>query len=334
MSQRDRGLAFVEPTRQDEAACNLEETVNTKIHSENTDHARHASSPPIRATVYVGRWPDIPAVEVPGTPTGKFSPTTSTIISGETEAVLIDAQYLKDDIRDLGDLIERIGKTLTTIYITHPHADHYLGLGPLLERFPGARCVALPNVIEEMKQTMELQDLQWELLFGDACVRSGPLPEPIEDSTLYVDGSPLHIMEVKQADISPTTIVHVPVIDVVVAGDAIYNEIHAMLGLSTPEQWREWLETIDIVENLKPKMIVAGHRRPDGDDYAVEAMISQTRSYIEDFAAAFEMAKTADDLVAAMTSKYPHHGNLWTLEFSALNVMSLRDGGASLTDIS
>jgi glyoxylase-like metal-dependent hydrolase (beta-lactamase superfamily II) len=88
------------------------------------------NTPPIRATVYAGRWPNIPAVEFPGIPNGTFSPTTSTLITGATEAVLIDAQYLKDDIRDLGDLIERTGKKLTTIYVTHDHQDHYLGSGP------------------------------------------------------------------------------------------------------------------------------------------------------------------------------------------------------------
>jgi hypothetical protein len=302
--------------------------MSTQTDSTDTGHADPTLSPPIRATVYVGRWPNIPAVEVPGTPKGKFSPTTSTIISGATEAVLVDAQYLKDDVRDLGDLIERTGKRLTTIYITHAHADHYLGIGPLLERFPNARCVALPNVVEAIKQTMELQDLQWEMLFGDAAVKGAPLPEPIEDRVLYVDGSPLNLIEVKQADINPTSIVHIPAIGAVVAGDAIYNEIHAMLGLSTPGQWQDWLGTIDLIENLHPRMIVAGHRRPDGDDYAVGSMIAQTRSYIRDFAAAFEVAKTADDLVSAMAAKYPHHGNLWTLRFSATNVINARNGGS------
>jgi glyoxylase-like metal-dependent hydrolase (beta-lactamase superfamily II) len=178
-------------------------------------------APPIRTTVYVGRWPNIPAVEFPGIPNGTFSPTTSTLITGPTEAVLIDAQYLKDDVRDLGDLIERTGKTLTTIYITHGHQDHYLGFVPLLERFPSAKAVALPHVIEDMKATMEMQTGQWQLLFGDAVVDAGPLPESIEGHTLYVDGSPLNIIEVKQADINPTTIVHIPELDVVVAGDAI-----------------------------------------------------------------------------------------------------------------
>lgn len=290
-------------------------------------------APPIRATVYAGRWPNIPAVEFPGIPSGTFSPTTSVLITGATEAVLIDAQYLKDDVRDLGDLIERTGKKLTTIYVTHAHQDHYVGFGPLLERFPGAKCVALPHVVEAIKESMDMQNQQWQLLFADATVTGGPVPEPMEGHTLYVDGSPVNIIEVKQADIHPTTIVHIPEIDVVVAGDAIYNEIHPMLGFSTPAEWQDWLETIDTVERLKPRMIVAGHRRPDGDDYAVDQMITQTRCYIKDFAAAFEVASDADELVAAMTAKYPNHGNLWTLQFSALAVMMARAGGPSPADI-
>jgi hypothetical protein len=143
----------------------------------------------------------------------------------------------------------------------------------------------------------------------------------------------VNIIEVKQADVHPTTIVHIPEIDVVVAGDSIYNEIHPMLGFATPAEWQDWLETVDVVESLKPRMIVAGHRRPDGDDYTVNRMIAQTRSYIKDFAAAYEVAKDADQLVAAMTAKYPHHGNVWTLEFSARCVMMARDGGASPADI-
>ncbi|SPM37177.1 Glyoxylase or a related metal-dependent hydrolase, beta-lactamase superfamily II [Mycobacterium rhizamassiliense] len=302
------------------------------IHSADAAQVDPTASPPIRATVYVGRWPDIPALPLMGIPKGTFSPTTSTIISGASEAILIDTQYLKQDIHDLGDLIERTGKRLTTIYITHPHADHYLGLAALLERFPSSRCVALPHVVESMRETMEMQNLQWERLFGAATVKGGPLPEPIENTPLYVDGSPVNIIAVEQADINPTTIVHIPEIDVVVAGDAIYNEIHPMLGLSTPDEWQSWLATVRFVENLHPRMIVAGHRRPDGDDYAVAAMIAQTRSYITDFAAAFEIAETAADLVAAMTAKYPHHGNLWTLQFSASDAIERRNRSTALTD--
>lgn len=286
-------------------------------------------SVPIRATVFTGRWPNVPFVEMPELiPTGTFPPTTATLISGATEAILIDACYLIDDVKDLGDLIERTGKRLTTIYVTHDHADHYLGIGPLLERFPDARCVALPSVVESMKKTMDEQEQTWSVLFGDTCVKPGPLPDPIDGDTLYVDGSPLRIIEVKQADIHPTSIVHVPEIDVVVAADSIYSEIHPMLGLSTPAEWQDWLETIDLVESLEPKMIVGGHRRPDGDDRAVAKMISDTRSYIRDFTAAWEVASGVEELVGVMAAKYPNHGNMWSLMFSAANAIGARDGAA------
>jgi glyoxylase-like metal-dependent hydrolase (beta-lactamase superfamily II) len=306
--------------------------VEIDTHSPSAGSGSTPGVPPIRATVYVGRWPEIPS-PFPGLETGTFSPTTSTIVSGPTEVALIDAQYLKDDVRDLGDLIERTGKTLATIYVTHAHPDHYLGIGPLMERFPEAKCVALPHVVEAIKETRDEHAEQWVLMFGDSSVATDALPDPIEGDTFYVDGSPLKIIEVKQADIHPTTIVHIPAIDVVVAGDAVYNEIHPMLGLSTPDEWQDWLETVDLVEKLKPRMIVAGHRRPDGDDYAVDTMIAQTRAYIQQFAAAYQIAKDAEDLIAIMTEKFPYHGNLWTLWFSAMNAFELRNTESSAAEL-
>ena len=48
-------------------------------------------------------------------------------MSGATEVVLIDALYLKDDVRDLGDLIERTGKKLTTTgHVSTDHKFRYL----------------------------------------------------------------------------------------------------------------------------------------------------------------------------------------------------------------
>ena len=292
-----------------------------------------APAVPVRATVFVGQWPTVPFEEMPDIiPSGTFSPTTATLISGATEVVLIDALHLKEEIKDLGDLIERTGKKLTTIYVTHDHADHYLGIGPLLERFPEAKCVALPNVVQSMKETREAAIGQWQILFGDTIADFGPFPEVLEGDTLFVDGTPIRIIEVQQADIHPSSIVHVPAIDLVVAGDSVYNEIHPMLGLSTPEEWQHWLGTVDLVESLQPKMIVAGHRRPDGDDHDVSTMLAETRSYIRDFAAAFEEAKTVEELVGTMIGKYPNHGNIWTLMFSAASAIGVRDGGPSVVD--
>jgi glyoxylase-like metal-dependent hydrolase (beta-lactamase superfamily II) len=57
-----------------------------------------------------------------------YSPTSSTLVTGERDAVVIDTQFIVAEVTALGDLIERSGKRLTAIYITHAHGDHCLGL--------------------------------------------------------------------------------------------------------------------------------------------------------------------------------------------------------------
>jgi glyoxylase-like metal-dependent hydrolase (beta-lactamase superfamily II) len=248
---------------------------------------------------------------------GTFSPTTSTLLVGGSESVLVDAQFIDSDIAALGDLIEETGTRLTTIYATHAHADHYLGIGALIERFPGARPLATPGVVDAIKDTLEVQKAQWSALFGDAAVKPTVLPEPMADDVIDLEGTELRAIEVGQGDIRPSTVVHVPAIDTVVSGDVVYNQIHAMLGLSGPEEWQDWIESVNRVEQLKPTTIVAGHKKPEASDQDVAAMLDDTRSYIADFAELARTARDEDELVAGMLAKYPAFGNPWTLKFSA-----------------
>jgi glyoxylase-like metal-dependent hydrolase (beta-lactamase superfamily II) len=248
---------------------------------------------------------------------GTFSPTTSTLLAGRSESVLIDAQYIDSDIMALGDLIEESGTKLTTIFVTHGHADHYLGIGTLLERFPDVRPVATPGVVDQIKGTLDIQSRQWSAMFGDAGVKPTVLPEPMAGDVIDLEGTELRVIEVGQGDIRPSTVVHIPAIDTVVSGDVVYNQIHAMLGLSGPYEWHNWIESINRVEQLRPTTIVAGHKKPEASDQAVDAMLDGTRSYISDFADAAQTAGDARELVATMLAKYEALGNPWTLEFSA-----------------
>ena len=88
---------------------------------------------------------------------GTFAATTSTLVSGESDAVLIDAQHIRTDVADLAEFIARAGKKLTTIYVTHGHADHWYGAGDLLATFPDARVVATGPVVEYINQAKEVE---------------------------------------------------------------------------------------------------------------------------------------------------------------------------------
>ena len=266
-----------------------------------------------------------PSHELVGIP-GTFSPTTATLVVGESESVLIDAQFIESDIAALGDMIEASGTTLTTIYVTHGHADHYLGVGRLLDRFPGARAIATPSVVDHINETLERQTRQWSALFGDGAVKATALPQPMDGDVIELEGAEMRVIEVGQADIYPSTVVHVPAIDLVVAGDVVYNQCHVMLGLTGPDEWQKWLASIDKVEQLHPKTIVAGHKKPDASDDDAEAMLVSTRSYIADFTELSQTATDADELVAAMQARYEAFANPWTLAFSAQAWFARRNG--------
>jgi len=270
-----------------------------------------AGAADLRAEVFIG--PFLPFERGKGT----FAATTSTLVFGASEAVLIDAQHIRSDVTALGDLIERTGRRLTTIYATHGHADHWYGAGELVARFPGARVVATLPVLEYIHQAAEVEAQQWAAMFGDRVVKPTAVPEALNGLTLELEGYELRIVEVGQGDIHPSTVVHIPAIDAVVAGDVVYNQIHAMLGLSGPREWERWIQSVDVVEKLSPQMIVCGHKKPESSDREVDRMLDETRTYISDFAEGAQSLNSAEELIGLMKSKYPDFGNNWTLHFSA-----------------
>jgi glyoxylase-like metal-dependent hydrolase (beta-lactamase superfamily II) len=257
---------------------------------------------------------------------GTFAATTSTLVSGKSDAVLIDAQHIRTDVAALGEFIRRTGKKLTTIYITHGHADHWYGAGDLLATFPDARLVATAPVVEYINQAAEVEAQQWAAMFGDRVAKPGDVPETLHGLSIELEGHELQIVEVGQGDIRPSTVLHIPDLDAVVAGDVVYNQIHAMLGLSGPSGWQRWLQSLDAIEKLDAKMIVAGHRKPESSDYDASRMLDETRWYIGDFAEGAQRLDSAAELVELMKSKYPDFGNRWTLHFSANSWFSRKKG--------
>ncbi|HEY6313046.1 MAG TPA: hypothetical protein VIY52_19890 [Streptosporangiaceae bacterium] len=63
-----------------------------------------------------------------------------------------------------------------------------------------------------------------------------------------------------------TSCLHVPEIGLVVAGDAVYNDVHLHLSESDHKGRLDWLAALRTIESLHPKAVVAGHKRATRDD--------------------------------------------------------------------
>src|SRR3984885_5356746 len=114
--------------------------------------------------------PGIPIVTPDRPPAIKetfFQAMAATLIYGARDAVLVDAFMTIKQASALADWVASKGKTLTTIYITHGHGDHWFGVGTLLERFPNAIVVATPNTVKVMRQNAspEALDGAWKTGF-------------------------------------------------------------------------------------------------------------------------------------------------------------------------
>ncbi|MFC9643051.1 MBL fold metallo-hydrolase [Streptomyces mirabilis] len=250
----------------------------------------------------------------PDVPRRMWSPITATLIAGERDAVLVDALMTAEQADRLADWVAASGMNLTTVFVTHGHGDHWFGLGTLLERFPGARAVATPAVVEQMKKQLAPDFVAsfWDKRFPGQIPDRLVAAEPLAGDRLELEGQDLVVVGLGHTDTDDTTCLHVPSIGLVVAGDAVYNDVHLYLAESPAEGRRAWLDALDTIAALEPEAVVAGHKNPARPDDP--KAIAETRRYIHDFEAVAEHTKTTLDLYRGMLELHPgrvNQGALW-----------------------
>jgi glyoxylase-like metal-dependent hydrolase (beta-lactamase superfamily II) len=255
----------------------------------------------------------------PGVPERRWSPISSTLISGERDAVLVDTFITVEQNRTLVEWIAATGKNLTTIYATHGHGDHFFGVNTIREQFPKAQFVTTPDVIAIMRVQASSSVLEsfWKSRFPGQIDPTLVIADELM-GTIELEEQELVSVPLGHTDTDNTTCLHVPSIGLVVAGDAVYNDVHVFLGESNSDSRKEWLAALDTIESLKPSSIVAGHKRPDATD--TPNTIGETRRYIRDFDRIATEAQSAQDLYNRMLTLYPNRVNPGALWSSARGV--------------
>jgi glyoxylase-like metal-dependent hydrolase (beta-lactamase superfamily II) len=285
--------------------------------SSSSNSGRTTQNASLRWDVFLA--PSIPAITSdlpPGEKQRPWPPISSTLISGERDAVLVDAPITVEQGRSLANWIAARGKHLTTIYATHGHGDHFFGATTVLERFPNARFVARPEVIKIMRQQASPESLAtfWNPRFPDQISSQLAIAEELTGNVINLEGQDLVSVPLGFTDTAGTTCLHVPSIGLIAAGDAAYNGVHLHLSESPDQEKRqEWIAALDKMESLKPRVIVAGHKRVGNEDSP--KILGETRRYIRDFERLAMQTTTARELYDQMLKLYPDWGNrgaLWT----------------------
>ena len=239
-------------------------------------------------------------------------PVSSTLITGEKDAILVDAQFSNREAEELVKRIQASGKHLTTIFISHGDPDYYFGLDVLTRAYPEAKVLATPATVAYIEKTRAPKLAYWGPILKDSAPEHTRVPEVLQGDALELEGQRI---EVVGHDPKHTSL-WIPGIKAVVGGILTSANIHVWVADSqSAEARKSWLKSLDELEALQPTTLVPGHYL--GEPAMNLADLRFTRDYL--LALEEELAKANDSqaLIAAMKARYPDLQDESSLELSA-----------------
>ena len=228
----------------------------------------------------------------------------SVIVMGQTDAALIDAQWsLSNGHRVVAEILES-GKHLKTVYISHAHPDHYFGLGPIVEAFPEAKVIALPEVADTINKQMFGKIDHWKSIIGPTNAPTKAVHiEPLPNNYFELEGQRIEIIPEIMGDMKYNTVVWIPSIKTLYGSDVLFNQAHPFTCEITAEERKQWLKDIERLEKLGAEVVIPGHQKP-----GMPLDLSSFK-FMKDYLVATEeeLAKTTDtaSFFYAMALRFP-----------------------------
>jgi glyoxylase-like metal-dependent hydrolase (beta-lactamase superfamily II) len=226
----------------------------------------------------------------------------ATLVTGQRDAVLIDAAFTRADARRIVDTIRASGKNLTTVYVTHDHPDHYFGLEVIKQAFPNARFVTLPGSLAAIERTWKAKVDQWTALYHDAITSTPVLPVALAGKTIELEGQKLEIVGPVQGDDEENSFVWIPSLRTAITGDIVYSGVYVWTAETDAAARRRWAATLDRIAALKPAVVVPGHEQPERG--TTPASLAFTKEYLASFDQALATSSTAEQLQEKVKAKY------------------------------
>jgi glyoxylase-like metal-dependent hydrolase (beta-lactamase superfamily II) len=244
-----------------------------------------------------------------------WAPVSTTLVYGRRDAILVDPPLTAAQAQSVGDRLQAVGRRLTYIFATHAHGDHWFTAASLAGRFPGAQVVATAGTIEQMHLAARARTGFWDKILPGQIPASPVTAIDAQhfDNRLVLEVHELSVIDVGHSDTDATSVVHVPDLDLVVAGDVVYNGVHQYLVESLDGGRAPWRQAIAVLEALGAGTIVSGHKNPEYDDQAGRQIL-QTRRYLADVDELLETEPTPERFYHAMVRRHPDHLNrssLW-----------------------
>ena len=242
--------------------------------------------------------------------------TNSVVIEGTHEVMLVDAQLTKTNAERVLQEIKETKKPLSIIYITHEHADHFLGLEVFMEAYPKVRIVANSAVVDRINKVYQEKLDKWKQLLGAAATSHVVAIEKFDGNFIKFESSQIEVRKNVQGDTDQNTMLWIPEQRILVAGDVLFNAMHVYTAETDTDARGKWLNSLNKIRELKPAVVIPGHSKV-GAPLDASTAIDFTENYLLVFEEKLKKAKDPETLINAMKEKFPSADLLLAIERGA-----------------
>jgi glyoxylase-like metal-dependent hydrolase (beta-lactamase superfamily II) len=240
----------------------------------------------------------------------------SVIIEGTHEVMLVDAQLTKTNAERVLQEIKETKKPPSIIYITHEHADHFLGLEVFREAYPGVRIIANSAVTDRINKVYQEKLDKWQKTLGSAATSRAVAIEKFDGNFIEFENSKIEVLKHVRGDTDENTMLWIPGQRILIAGDVLFNDMHVYTAETDLKARGKWLNSLNKIRELKPSTVIPGHSKV-GAHLDASTALDFTQNYLLVFEEELKTAKDADSLVNTMKEKFPSADLLLAVERGA-----------------
>jgi glyoxylase-like metal-dependent hydrolase (beta-lactamase superfamily II) len=242
--------------------------------------------------------------------------TNSVIIEGAREVMLVDAQLTKTNAERVLEEIQKTKKPLSITYITHEHADHFLGLEVFKEAYPRVKIIANSAVVDRIHNVYQEKIDKWKQLLGAGATSHVVAIEKFDGDSIKFESSEIEVIKNVQGDTDQNTMLWIPGQKILITGDVVFNDMHVYTAETDSNARAKWLNSLNKIRELKPSVVIPGHSKA-GAPLDARTAVDFTESYLLAFDEELKKAKDPESLINAMRERFPSADLLLAIERGA-----------------
>ncbi|MGJ8517411.1 MoaF-related domain-containing protein [Carnimonas bestiolae] len=247
-------------------------------------------------------------------PTGDgIFPVTSTLISGDHDAILVDAQFQNQYADKVIEQIKQSGKHLKYIFISYSDPDYYFGADRIVKAFPDAKVISTAQTAWVISTSKDAKLAVWKDQLGKDAPQQLITPTAYNEDTLKLDGETIEIKKDKQDPLH--SYLWIPSNKTVVGGGSTAQGAHIWMADTQGVKGIDaWIAKLDEIAKLKPAKVIPPHYLKDDFNPAI---LANNRKYLENFKHAVVNNPDAAGVIDEMKKKYPDLPDVSALEMGA-----------------